>query len=72
MIDDDDDDDGWRDSKCRSHPLINGCDKKENIQPILFKLWILDLITSPNKLYDTQECLGPIYEAPGLVPRLTC
>ena len=23
-----DDDDGWRDSKCRSHPLINGCDKK--------------------------------------------
>ena len=27
MIDDDDDDDGWRDSKCRSHPLINGCDK---------------------------------------------
>ena len=26
-----DDDDGWRDSKCRSHPLINGCDKNHNL-----------------------------------------
>ena len=26
-----DDDDGWRDSKCRSHPLINGCDKNYDL-----------------------------------------
>ena len=47
-------------SESQPHTISNNLNhfKCFNSQPILFKLWILHLMTNPNKVYDTRPNLN--------------